>query len=72
MRVRSGPLRRGRVAEKPKLRSRSELSPIYAVAVPRAKKSLGQKLRSRAELSQINDVVVLQDATNVDKSWSPV
>ena len=72
MRVRSRPLRRGRVAEKPKLRSRSELSQIYAVAMPRAKKSLGQKLRSRAELSQIYDVAVLRDETNMDKSWSPV
>ena len=30
MRVRSRPPRRGRVAEKPKLRSRAELSSIYA------------------------------------------
>ena len=72
MRVRSGPLRRGRVAAESKLRSRAELSSNYGVAVPRAKRSLGQKLRSRAELSQIYDVAVLRDETNMDKSWSPV
>ena len=72
VRVRSRSLRRGRVPEKPKLRSRSELSSIYAVGVPRAKKSLGQKLRSRAELSEIYDVAVLRDESNVDKSLPPV
>ena len=43
-------LRRGVVAQKPKLRSRAVLSWIYAYAGPLAEKSLGQKLLSRAEL----------------------
>ena len=72
MRVRSGSLRRGRVAAESKLRSRAELSQIYAVAVLRAKKSVGQKLRSRAELSQIYGAAMFRDETFFVKSWSPV
>ena len=71
IRERSRPLRRGRVAEKPKLRSRSELSQIYAVAVPGAKKSLGQKLRSRAELSGTYDVVVFEMKAALTKVGLP-
>ena len=72
VRERTRELRRGFFAEKQKLRSRAELSPIYGVAVPRAKRSLGQKLRSGAELSQIYEFVVLRHETNMDKSWSLV